>query len=60
MTTLTKPVRRELDLYGVGPVIVEINPVTKSFAFREKGCHKTYAIPILTVYRHAILTSKEK
>ena len=60
MTTLTKPIRREVDLYGIGPVVVEIDPVSKCFILHEKGCRTRYSIPILAVYKHAILTSPAK
>lgn len=55
MTTLTRPIKREVEL-GVcrRPVCVEMDPVTKRFYFREKGCRTTYSLPIATAYALAI------
>lgn len=58
MTKLTRSTKREVDLYGVGPVIVGMDP-KKSFVFREKGCQKTYEISILTVFVMAIKASEK-
>jgi hypothetical protein len=60
MTKLTVAIRREVDLYGVGPVVVGLEPTTKSFIFREKGCRTEYCIPILTVFVLAIKLKDKK
>jgi len=59
MTKLTMAIRREVDLYGVGPVVVGLEPTTKSFVFREKGCRTEYCIPILTVFVLAIKANEK-
>ena len=59
MTKLTKAIKREVDLYGVGPVIVGMEPNTKSFVLREKGCQAEYRIPILTVFVLAIKANEK-
>jgi hypothetical protein len=60
MTKLAKAVRREVDLYGVGPVVVEIDPVSKCFILHEKGCRTRYHIPIKTVFLMAIRTNTKE
>jgi len=59
MTKLTAPIRREVDLYGVGPVVVGMDPETKNFVFREKGARAEYRIPILAVFISAIRTQEK-
>jgi hypothetical protein len=60
VTKLTRPVAREVELYGVGPVAVVMDADTKSFFFREKGCQTNYRIPMMTAYLNAIKTDKKE
>lgn len=61
MTTLKKPIKREVACYGTRPVIIEIDPETKTIGFHEKGCRRVYRLPIMTAYAMAIRTdTKEK
>ncbi len=61
MTKLTKAVKRELTVPSVNrPVVVEIDPETKTLGFHEKGCRKVYRLPIQTAFMMAILTEKKR
>jgi hypothetical protein len=60
MTTLTKPIKREVAVPRMRPVIIEIDPETAKLIFREKGCRTAYSLPIATAYMMAIRTSEEK
>ncbi len=58
MTKLaSKVVRREIDLRPaiLRPVIIEIDGDSKVIRIREKGCREPHTIPILTVFKLAIL-----
>jgi hypothetical protein len=61
MTTLTKPIRRELVLPGdTRPTIIGIDPETKMFTFRAKGCRRVYSYPILAVRIGAVIEGKKQ
>jgi hypothetical protein len=59
MTTLTRPIRREVQAHYHKPIIVEIDP-ERGLGFREKGARKTFYLPIMTAYRMAILSEERK
>jgi hypothetical protein len=50
MTTLVKPIRREVAVPRMRPVIVTIDPDLQSIILREKSCRKEYSIRIQTLY----------
>lgn len=55
MTTLTKPLRREVSVGGIRrPLVVHLDPESKRIGISEKGCRKVYWIAIQTVYALAI------
>jgi hypothetical protein len=54
MTKLLKSIKREVSVYGTRPIIIEIDPETKRIGFHEKGCRKTYWLPIVTAFAMAI------
>jgi hypothetical protein len=56
MTKLAKAIKREVDCHGTRPVIIEIDPETKTIGFHEKGCRRVYRLPIMTAYAMAIRT----
>lgn len=60
MTTLTRPIKREVDVPRMRPVIIEIDPETKTLGFHEKGSRHVYRLPIATAFRMAVLSDKEK
>jgi hypothetical protein len=61
MTRLNKSIKREVSCYGTRPVVIEIDPETKTIGFHEKGCRHVYRLPIMTAYAMAIRTdTKEK
>lgn len=61
MTTLTKPLKRSVVVPPcMRPVIIEIDPETKTLGFHEKGCKKVYRLPIATAFRMAIVTDKQE
>ena len=61
MTRLAKSIRRELDVPSVPrPVVIEIDPETKRIGFRERGCRRTYWLPIATAYAMAIRTDSRE
>lgn len=59
MTTLTRPVRREVNAHYHKPIIVEIDP-ERGLGFREKGARKTYYLPVMTAYRLAVLSERKE
>lgn len=52
MTKLNKTIKREVSLPKVKrPIIVELDPESKTITLREKGVRgKGYSIPIMTLY----------
>lgn len=55
MTTLTKPLRREVSVGGIRrPLVVHLDPESKRIGISEKGCKKTYWLALATVYALAI------
>ena len=59
MTTLTKPIKREISVPPVRrPIIVLIDPETKEIRLREKGCRTEYAIHVATLYALLVKYSK--
>lgn len=60
MTTLLKPIKRSLVIPSISkPVIIELDPETKRIGFHERGCRKTYWLPIKTAYMMAILAEEK-
>jgi hypothetical protein len=61
VTTLTRPLRREVQLRGIArPVIITLDDGLKAITFREKGCHVEFSLPMLTAYANAVLVSERK
>lgn len=60
MTTLTRPIKREVAVHRMRPVIIEIDPSRQAIGFHEKGCRKTFWLPILTAFALAVRADKEK
>jgi hypothetical protein len=58
MTTLTRPIKREVAVHHTRPVVVVIDPERTALGFHEKGCRTTYWLPIMTAFRMAVLTEK--
>lgn len=55
MTTLTRPIKREISVGGIlRPIIVHLDPAGKRIGISEKGCHHVYWLPLATVYALAI------
>ena len=55
MTTLTRPIKREVSVGGIRrPLIVHLDPDSKRIGISEKGCKRVYWIAIQTVYALAI------
>jgi hypothetical protein len=54
MTRLTKPIKREVAVPRMRPVIIEIDPETKTLGFHEKGCRRVYRLPIATAFMMAV------
>jgi hypothetical protein len=60
VTTLTRPIKRSLIVPTISrPVIIEIDPETKTLGFHERGCRKVYRLPIKTAYMMAVLTEEK-
>jgi hypothetical protein len=59
VTKLARPLVREVDVPRMRPVIIEIDP-ERGLGFREKGTRKTFYLPVMTAYRMAVLSEKEK
>ena len=61
MTKLDKRIRREISIPRINrPVIVELDPETKRIGFHEKGCRKTYWMPLQTAFTLAILNDEKE
>jgi CO dehydrogenase nickel-insertion accessory protein CooC1 len=50
MTKLARAVKREVDIPRMRPVIVTIDPETKTIQLREKGSRTGYEIHIQALY----------
>ena len=60
MTKLTRPIKREVPVPRMRPVIIEIDPATARIGFHEKGCRKTFWLPIATAFAMAVRTEGGK
>ena len=61
MTTLTKTIKRSLVIPSINkPVVIEIDPETKTLGFYERGCRKVYRLPIKTAYMMAVITDRKE
>jgi hypothetical protein len=61
VTTLTRPIKRSLSIPAINrPVVIEIDPETKTLGFHERGCRKVYRLPIHTAFMMAVMTDKKK
>ena len=61
MTKLKKKVKRELDIPSINkPVVIEVDPETKRLGFREKGCRRTFWLPIKTAYMMAVMSDEKE
>jgi hypothetical protein len=60
VTKLARPLVREVDVPRMRPVIIEIDPETKTLGFHEKGCRKVYRLPIATAFRMAVLSTDKE
>lgn len=58
MTVLTKTIARIVKCHGGRDVVVVLDGETKRIGFREKGCHTTFWLPIMTAYSMAIRTNE--
>jgi hypothetical protein len=54
MTVLTKTITRIIECHGGRQVVVALDGESKRIGFREKGCHKTFWLPVMAVYSMAI------
>lgn len=50
MTTLRKPLKREVAVPRMRPVIVTIDPDLQTITLREKGVRREYSIRIQTLF----------
>jgi hypothetical protein len=54
-TKLNGKVEREVEVPGIGrPLIVALDAEAKCLWLREKGCHKSYRLPLYTAFLLAI------
>ena len=62
MTRLKKKIRREpVNIPSINrPVIIEVDPETKRLGFREKGCRRTFWLPIKTAYMMAVMSEEKE
>lgn len=60
MTKLDKPLRREVDVPRMRPVIIVIDPERKALGFREKACKRTFWLPIATAFRMAVMSDEKE
>lgn len=60
MTKLTGQIHRVIECHTAGPVIVTLDGETKRIGFREKGCHRTHWIPVMTAFAMAIRAGDDK
>lgn len=59
MTELKGLLHRVIQCHGVGPVVVTLDGESKRIGFREKGCHRTHWIPVMTAFTMAIRAGEE-
>lgn len=61
MIKLIRPIKRSLTIPRISrPVIIEIDPETKTLGFHERGCRKVYRLPIHTAFMMAVMTEEKK
>jgi hypothetical protein len=60
MTKLAKPIKREVEVPRMRPVIIEIDPERAAIGFHEKGCRRTFWLPIMTAFRMAVLIAEKE
>lgn len=60
MTELKGQIHRVIQCHGGRPVVVTLDGDAKRIGFREKGCHTTFWLPVMTAYAMAIRSGEDK